>query len=69
MFVDNTLKVEKQNYEIRDGISGSGKKVFFIYWKKKDGPFEIEGLYSPFRSRAEAVANAKCQIRCGKEIV
>ena len=63
------MTVTKRNYEIKRGYNGSGEPVFFIDWKATETErFEIEGLDFPFRSEKEAIANAKCQPRCGKQV-
>ena len=63
------MKAATRNYEIKTGQNGSGVPVFFIYWVATDAErFEIEGLDFPFSSEAEAIANAKCQTRCGERV-
>ena len=63
------MTTAKRNYEIKRGYNGSGVPVFFIDWKSTATErFEIEGLDFPFRSEKEAIANAKCQTRCGERV-
>ena len=63
------MKTATRNYEITSGQNGSGVPVFFIDWAATETDrFEIEGLDFPFKSEAEAVANAKCQTRCGERV-
>lgn len=56
-------KTTKVNYEIKQGVDGSGRTIFFIYWM--DANETIEG---PFSSESEAVANAKCCVKCGEMV-
>jgi len=60
----STLKVKKETFEIKQGWNGSGKSVFFIYWEGGD----IDGMDCPFKSEAEAVANAICLTKCGERV-
>lgn len=52
------------NYEIKQGINGSGNSVFFIYWA--DGM--IDGIDFPYKSEAEALANAETRWNCGNHV-